>query len=90
MVEKYAILIKNNVSPQDVMDMAHLEGHPYFHDALWIYHKLGLVPLMKIQQYYNIELIHKLYSTIVFGESERVDFQWMIGDICCNSDMIEF
>ena len=89
MVEKYGILTKNKVAPQHVMDMAHLQ-HPYFHDALWICKKLGLLPLMMIQQDYNIQLIHQFYSTLVFGQSDRVDFQWMTEDTLCHSDMVEF
>jgi hypothetical protein len=45
---------------------------------------------MRIQQDYNIQLIHQFYFTLVFGESDQVGFQWMIGDILCNSDMFEF
>jgi hypothetical protein len=50
MFEKYGILKKNKVSPQHVMDMEHLSGNNYFHMALMICERLGLVPLMKIQQ----------------------------------------
>jgi hypothetical protein len=73
MVGKYGILTKNKVAPQHVMDMEHLE-HRYFYDVMWICHKIGLVPLMRIQQDYNIQLIHQFYFTLVFGESDQVDF----------------
>jgi hypothetical protein len=57
MVEKYGIFTKNKVAPH-VMGMAHLENS-YFHHSMCIYQNLGLVPLMKIQQDYNIQLIHQ-------------------------------
>jgi hypothetical protein len=90
MLEKYGILKKNKVAPQHAMDMEHLERNSYFHDALWICERLGLVPLMKIQPNYNIELIQQFYATLVFGTSDSVEFYWMTGDVRCKSDMVEF
>jgi hypothetical protein len=88
MNEKYAML-KTQVAPQHVMCMEHLSDD-YFVDALWICKKLGLVPLMTIQQDYSIQLIHQFFSTLLFGQRDTVDFYWMTGATPCQSDMVEF
>jgi hypothetical protein len=66
MNEKYANLM-TKVAPQTVMCMVHLSDD-YFVDALWICKKLGLIPLMTIQQDYNVQVIQQFFSTLVFGQ----------------------
>jgi hypothetical protein len=64
--EIYAKLTKYKVSPQKTIDFEHIHKHAYFEEALWITEKLGLHPLMKINQDYNIALIHQFFATVVF------------------------
>jgi hypothetical protein len=41
---------------------------------------------MKINQDYNVALIHQLFSTVFFGEGEDIPMNWMLGnDVCCSS-----
>jgi hypothetical protein len=56
--EIYAKLTKDKVCPQKTIDFEHLHKHAYFEEALWITEKVGLHPLMKINQDYNVALIH--------------------------------
>ena len=88
MNEKYAHL-KTKVAPQTVMCMKHLSDD-YFADALWICKKLGLIPLMTIQQDYNIQVIQQFFSTLVFCQQDTIDFYWMTGNTPCQSTMVEF
>jgi hypothetical protein len=62
--------------------MEHLSDD-YFADALWICKKLGLLPLMTIQQDYNIQVIQQFFSTLVFGQHDTVDFYWMTRNTPC-------
>jgi hypothetical protein len=88
MNEKYAML-KTQVAPQHVMCMEHLSDD-YFVDALWICKKLGLIPLMTIQQDYNVQVIQHFFSTLVFGQHDTIDFYRMTSDTPCQSTMVEF
>jgi hypothetical protein len=59
MKEFYASLKKYPVCPQTVMDFSHFAKYnAYFAEAVWITRKLGFHPLMKIQEPYNITLVH--------------------------------
>jgi hypothetical protein len=72
--EIYARLTKDKVCPQKTIDFGHLQKHAYFEEPLWITGKLGLHTLMKINQDYNIVLVHQFFVTVVFGEGEPFDF----------------
>jgi hypothetical protein len=78
------------VCPQKTIDFAHLNKHAYFEEALWITEKLGLHPLMKINQDYNISLVHQFFATVVFGEGEDIPMTWMLGNDICRSSFWEF
>jgi hypothetical protein len=56
--EIYAKMAKDNVCPQNTIDFAYLEKYTYFEEAIWITEKLGLHPLMKINENYNIVIVH--------------------------------
>jgi hypothetical protein len=68
------------VCPQKTIDFEHLHKHAYFEEALWITEKLGLHPLMKINQDYNVALIHQFFATVVFGDGEDIPMTWMLGN----------
>jgi hypothetical protein len=52
MKEFYASLKKYLVCPQTVMDFSHFAKHSaYFAETVWVSRKLGLHPLMKIQEH---------------------------------------
>jgi hypothetical protein len=69
MKEFYASLKKYPVCPQTVMDFSHFAEHSaYFGEAVWVTCKLGLHPLMKIQEHYNITLVQQFVATLVFGD----------------------
>jgi hypothetical protein len=78
------------VCPQKTIDFGHLEKHAYFEEALWITEKLGLHPLMKINQDYNIMLVHQFFAMVVFGEGEDIPLTWMFGSDICRSSFHEF
>jgi hypothetical protein len=72
--------------PQKTIDFGHLKKHAYFEVALWITEKLGLHPLMKINQDYNILLVHQFFATVMFRDEEDIPLTWMLGsDVCCSS-----
>jgi hypothetical protein len=83
--EVYAKMTKDTVCPQNTIDFGHLQKHAYFKEALWITEKLGLHLLMKINQDYNIVLMHQFFATVVFGEGEDIPLTWMIGSDVCHS-----
>jgi hypothetical protein len=88
--EIYVKLTKYKVCPQKTINFAHLYKHAYFEEALWITEKLGLHPLMKINQDYNIALVHQFFATVVFGEGEDIPMTWMLGNDVCRSSFREF
>jgi hypothetical protein len=88
--EIYAKLTKFKVCPQKTIDFEHLHKHAYFEEALWITEKLGLHPLMKINQDYNISLAHQFFATVVFGDGEDIPMTWMLGNDICHSSFCEF
>jgi hypothetical protein len=45
MSEIYATFEKVSVFPQKVLDLTYMYNTAYFSDALWVYEKLGLLPL---------------------------------------------
>jgi hypothetical protein len=91
MKEFYASLKKYPVCPQTVMDFAHFTKHSaYFGEAVWITRKLGLHPLMKIQEHYNITLVQQFFATLVFGDGEEIPMTWMTGEEHCHSNFIDF
>jgi hypothetical protein len=78
------------VCPQKAPDFAHMRQHAYFKDALWITEKLGLHPLMAIQQDYNIHVVQQFFATLVFGTGVNRPMTWMTGDMRCQSDFHQF
>jgi hypothetical protein len=91
MKEFYASLKKYPVCPQTVVGFSHFAKHSaYFGEAVWITHKLGLHPLMKIQEHYNITLVQQFFSTLVFGDGEEIPMIWMTGEELCQSNFIDF
>jgi hypothetical protein len=88
--EIYAKLTKYKVCPQKTIDFDHLHKHAYFEEALWITEKLGLHPLLKINQDYNIALVHQFFATAVFGDGEDIPMTWMLGNDICRSSFREF
>jgi hypothetical protein len=91
MKEFYASLKKWPVCPQIFMDFAHFEKHhAYFEEPVWITRKLGLHPLMKIQENYNITLVQQFFATLVFGDGEEIPMTWMTGEELCHSNFIDF
>jgi hypothetical protein len=72
MKEFYVSLKKYPVCPQTVMDFSHFAKHSaYFGEAVWITHKLGLHPLMKTQENYNITFVQQFFATLVLGMVRR-------------------
>jgi hypothetical protein len=45
---------------------------------------------MKINQDYNIVLVHQFFATVVFGEGEDIPLTWMLGSDVCRSSFHEF
>jgi hypothetical protein len=45
---------------------------------------------MKINQEYNIALIHQFFTTVVFGEGEYIPMTWMLGNDIFRSSFCEF
>jgi hypothetical protein len=91
MKEFYATLKKYPIFPQTVMDFAHFTKHgAYFEEAMWVTRKLGLHPLMKIQENYNITLVLKFFATLVFGDGEKIPMTWMTREDLCHSNFIDF
>jgi hypothetical protein len=91
MKEFYASLEKYQVCPQTVMDFSHFAKHSaYFGEAVWITRKLGLHPLMKIQEHYNIMLVQQFFATLVFGDGEEIPMTWMTGEDLCHSNFTDF
>jgi hypothetical protein len=88
--EIYAKLTKFKVCPHKIIAFEHLHKHAYFEEALWIMEKLGLHALMKINQDYNIALVHQFFATVVFGEGEDIPMTWMLGNDICRSSFHEF
>jgi hypothetical protein len=88
--EMYAKLTKDKVCYQKTIDFGHLHKHAYFEEALWITEKLGLHPLMKINQDYNVALVHQFFATVVFGEGEDIPMTWILGNDVCRSSFREF
>jgi hypothetical protein len=73
------------------MDFSHFAKHSaYFEEAMWVSCKLGLHPLMKIQEHYNITLVHQFFATLVFGDGEEIPMTWMTGEELCHSKFINF
>jgi hypothetical protein len=73
------------------MDFSHFAKYSaYFAEAVWITRKLGLHPLMKIQEPYNITLVHQLFATLVFGDGEEIPMTWMTGEEICHSNFMDF
>jgi hypothetical protein len=74
-----------------VMDFSHFAKHnAYFGEAVWVSRKLGLHPLMKIQEHYNITLVHQFFATLVFWDGEEIPMTWMTGEELCHSNFIDF
>jgi hypothetical protein len=74
-----------------VMDFSHFAKHSaYFGEAMSVSRKLGLHPLMKIQEHYNITLVHQFFATLVFGDGEEIPMTWMTGEELCHSNFIDF
>jgi hypothetical protein len=91
MKEFYASLKKYQVCPQTVMDFSHFAKHnAYFEEAVWVSRKLGLHPLMKIQEYYNITLVHEFFATLVFADGKEIPVTWMTREDLCHSNFIDF
>jgi hypothetical protein len=91
MKEFYAYLKKRHVCPPAMLDFAHFETHcAYIEEPIWITHNLGLHPLMKIQEHYNIILVQQFFATLVFGDGEELPMTWMTGEDVCNSNFIDF
>jgi hypothetical protein len=87
----YASLKKYPVCPQTVMDFYHFaKNSAYFGEAVWVSRKLGLHPLMKIQEHYNITLVHQFFATLVFGDGEEIPMTWMTEEELCHSNFIDF
>jgi hypothetical protein len=89
-MEIYGRLTKYKVCPQKTVDFEHLHKHAYFAEALWITEKLGLHPLMKINQDYNVALVHQFFATVVFGDGEDIPMTWMLGNDICRSSFRDF
>jgi hypothetical protein len=45
---------------------------------------------MKINQDYNIVLVHQFFATVVFGDGEDIPLTWMLGSDVCRSSFREF
>ena len=93
MKDIYKKLKSNKVCPMQPINLDRmLEAHnrEYFEEAYWVTEKMGLHPLMKISEQYNIELIHQFYATVTFGSSPNIPITWMSGDEVCHSDFVEF
>jgi hypothetical protein len=45
---------------------------------------------MKINQDYNIVLVHEFFATIVSGDGEDTPLTWMLGSDVCRSSFREF
>ena len=75
MKDIYKKLTKNKVCPMQPINLEHMleaRNKEYFEDAFWVTEKMGLHPLMKISQQYNIELIHQFFATLVFGNTPDI------------------
>jgi hypothetical protein len=73
------------------MHFSHFAKHSaYFGEAVWITCKLGLHPLTKIQEHYNITLVQQFFATLLFGDGEEIPMTWMTGEELCQSNFIDF
>ena len=93
MKDIYKKLTKNKVCLMQPINLEHMveaRNREYFEDAFWVTEKMGLHPLMKISQPYNIELIHQFFATLVFGNTPDIPLTWMSGDDTCHSNFVEF
>ena len=93
MKDIYKKLTKNKVCPMQPINLERMledRNREYFEDAFWVTEKMGLHPLMKISQPYNIELVHQFFATLVFGSSPDIPMTWMSGDDVCRSNFVEF
>jgi hypothetical protein len=73
------------------MDFSHFSKYnAYFEEAMWVSRKLGLHPLMKIQEHYNITLVHQFFATLVFADGEEIPMTWMTGEDLCHSNFMDF
>jgi hypothetical protein len=45
---------------------------------------------MKIQEHYNITLVHQFFATLVFGDGEEIPMTWMTTEELCHSNFIDF
>ena len=89
--EFYSTLSKKFlVCSQKYPDFEHMYKHPYYENALWITEKLGLHTLMKIQQNYNVFVVHQFFATLVFGAGDEHPMTWMTGHMTCKSNFKEF
>jgi hypothetical protein len=90
MKKHYGTLKKYSVAWQHVLDFGHMTKHAYFKEALRVSEKLGVVPLMKIKEDYNIKLVQQFFATLVFGNKNEVEFKWITGDTRCESNFVLF
>ena len=60
---------QNPVCPQKYINIGAMENNlVYFGEALEICRKFGLLPIMKLCNNYDIDLIVQFYTTVHFGE----------------------
>ena len=83
-------LVREEVCPQNAMDFDHLANKSYFNTATWITGKMGLHELMALQQNYSVQVIHRFFATVVFGDGDEITMTWMTGDQQVTSNFAEF
>ena len=66
------------------------QNKEYFEDAYWVTEKMGLHPLMRISEQYNVELVQQFFATVVFGSTPDIPMTWMFGDDVYRSKFVEF
>ena len=77
------------MQPINLNCMLEDQNKEYFEDAYWVTEKMGLHPLMRISEKYNIEFVHQFFATVVFGSTPDIPMTWMSGDDLCRSNFVE-
>src|SRR4051812_21312870 len=91
--EIYATKKKLVVAPQKYINVTHMEEkHAYFGEALDIFQKFGLIPLMEHRQNYDVNAIAQFYSTLFIHMQSSTEgvLKWMTRKVFLTATWSEF
>ena len=79
------------ISPEKYINLEVMENNPvYFGEALEICRRFGLIPIMRLCNNYDEELIIQFYTTVHFGGEDDKTLTWMTKDQVLTAHWSEF